>query len=112
MRYHNIYFFFQFRMNSNFTITHTKSLRIEKYDTNEKIFDIKFNKAPTDFFGSIAYINNVMDDILNNFRANTGPNDYIRVFISHSNMSYPISLPYVKVRDLTTEMLLSHISKV
>ena len=53
-----------------------------------------------------------MDDILNNFRANTASNDYIRIFINHSNMSYPISLPYVKVRDLTTEMLLTHIAKV
>ena len=83
-------------MNSEFTITQTRSRRIEKYDTVEKIFDIKFNNAPTDFFGSIAYINNVMDDILNNFRANTASNDYIRIFINHSNMSYPISLPYVK----------------
>jgi hypothetical protein len=53
-----------------------------------------------------------MGEILNYFTKNLSNQDRIRIYVEHPDLEYPISLPFIKVEDLTAEMIVNQISNV
>ena len=98
--------------NDKFEILQTSTKFIRKYNAHMHVYNVKFNNIPEDFLGTIQFVNEIMEEILYKFKENLEIYDRIKIYISHPELTHPISLPFMRVEDLTAEMIVVQIVKV
>jgi hypothetical protein len=85
---------------------------IKKYNTYINHYKIKFNQQPSNYLSTIEYLHDTISEVLSKFKENAENDDKLKIFISHPELSHPISLPFLDKDDLTVEMIVNQISKV
>ncbi len=97
---------------ANYKIILSNIRHINKFNTEQRDYKVLFNEIPSDYIGSIEFLNNIISEILTKIKANTQNDDRIKIFINHPELTHPIGLPFLLVEDLTADMLVKHIAKV
>lgn len=96
----------------NFEINISNKRKLEKFNAEQIDYRVKFKNIPTEFIESTQYMLKIMHLLVKKLIVNTKPRDLVKIYINHPVLTTPISLKFVKITDLTPEMILNEISKV
>ena len=97
---------------SNFELIKTKTKTNKKFHTETTNYKVIFKNVPSEFIDSVFYMNEVMHMLVESLLKECDKKDKIKIVIDHPVLTEPIELPFVMSSDLTSNMIMTEISKV
>jgi TPP-dependent 2-oxoacid decarboxylase len=98
--------------NNNFKIIIANVKNIKKFNVSTSNYQVVFKNIPSEFIDSIFYMNVIMQLLISKIVDKCDKRDKIKITIDHPVLSEIIELPFVQAEDLTSNMIMSEISKV
>ncbi|CAF1132843.1 unnamed protein product [Brachionus calyciflorus] len=98
--------------NLNHYITQTKSTHNHKFNCTLVTYKIGFSQNLSSFGAAIEDIKLAFENLTNQFISQMGTHDKIRIVLYHDSLERPISIPFLKKTDLTSQVLLDSFERV
>ena len=98
--------------NNNFKIIKANVKNIKKFNVSTSNYQVVFKNIPSEFVDSIFYMNEIMQLLISKIVDKCDKRDKIKITIDHPVLSEIIEFPFVLAVDLTSNMIMSEISKV
>lgn len=95
-----------------FSISLFNTRHIEKYNAQLQDYTVQFENLENGLIENIELLSELITAVLEKIKENTTDDDRIKIYINHPELSYPISLPFIKKNDLTANMITNYISMV
>ena len=96
----------------NFELIKSSWKKNKKFKTETANFQVVFKNIPTEFIDSIFYMSEIMHHLVRSLVKECKKKDKIKIIINHPVLSERIELPFVFCEDLTSNMIMSKISKI
>ncbi|CAF1086399.1 unnamed protein product [Brachionus calyciflorus] len=93
-------------------ITQTKSVHNNKFNSTVTPYKIGFNQNMSNFRAAFDEIKLAFENLTNEFNSRMGPHDKIRIVLYHDSLERPISIPFLKKSDMTTQVLIDSFERV
>jgi hypothetical protein len=96
----------------NFSIKYINNKTIKKFNAEQISYTVKFLNLPEEFMEFYTYLKNVFDELIEVIIKDSKKIDRIKFYINHPALQSPISLPFVQVEQLTSDMIFEYIKKI
>ena len=103
---------FQTGGNLNHFITQTKSAHNNKFNCTLTTYKIGFSQNLSSFGAAIDDIKLAFENLTEEFSSQMGPHDKIRIVLYHDSLERPISIPFLKKTNLTSQVLVDSFERV
>ena len=95
-----------------YQITNERTTHSRKFNCSEKIVDIELNLNIHDYKEANERIKNMFQKIYDDFVSTIKDNQQIRMNFEHDLFAMPITIPFVKKKDITATNILEHFESI
>ena len=96
----------------NFTIEQVANIPIDQFGLNEFYYDISFSNVDLTFEEAISLVETMVFNLVEMLRSKMEENDKIALTFDHSQFFTPISIPFVKKKYFTYQLVVDQLVRV
>ena len=95
----------------DFSLDKITNKEFKKFNTQRSNYNIVFKNTPDNFLESIEYLTNVMEKLVIKLKGDHKDYDRMSIHMDHPELENPINIPFMKINEITGEMIMNTISK-
>ena len=96
----------------DFSILEISRINIDKFRLTEILYDILFTNVDRKFEESVEIVRRMIDHLVDVLRHKMSESDKISLNFFHTQFQQPISIPFIRKKAFTKELVMNHIYQV